>query len=242
MQTDWPAEHGEALRHYLAGGMSFARAADAINARFQTCYSRSATIGRAKRMGLAGPVRRLDRPEPRPEPPPQASLPRPQISYERGAAEWIRRVPVFEAEAPVELRRAAIDPRHLSLLDLKPGDCRYPYGGDAEGEAITFCGHPRRRGSSYCAAHCDLTRGSVARSEPGAGVVDDTDAPVAIMAVRMKRLPPRHRIAHLRALIRRQPVGSRRRRKLFLMLRDELAGCDRTTNERHDRPSQFFTF
>ena len=66
--------------------------------------------------------------------------------------------------------------------------------------------------------------------------------PATDMRIRMKALPQRHRIAHLRALIRRQPVGSRRRRKLFLMLRDELAGCDRTTNERHDRPSQFFTF
>ena len=48
-------------------------------------------------------------------------------------------------------------PRHLSLVDLEPGDCRYPYGGDAEGEAITFCGHPRRAGSSYCVAHFHLT-------------------------------------------------------------------------------------
>ena len=50
-------------------------------------------------------------------------------------------------------------PRHLSLMDLEAGDCRYPYGGDAEGEPITFCGHPRREGSSYCAPHFHLTRG-----------------------------------------------------------------------------------
>ena len=36
--------------------------------------------------------------------------------------------------------------------------CRYPYGGDEEGEAITFCGHPRRKGSSYCTPHFHLTR------------------------------------------------------------------------------------
>ncbi len=40
----------------------------------------------------------------------------------------------------------------LSLIDLEAGDCRYPYGGDEEGEAITFCGHPQREGSSYCVA------------------------------------------------------------------------------------------
>jgi hypothetical protein len=36
--------------------------------------------------------------------------------------------------------------------------CRYPYGGDRDGEAITFCGHPRLAGSRYCAPHCRLTR------------------------------------------------------------------------------------
>jgi GcrA cell cycle regulator len=51
----------------------------------------------------------------------------------------------------------AITPRHLALVDLEAGDCRYPYGGDAEGEPITFCGHPRQEGSSYCLAHFNLT-------------------------------------------------------------------------------------
>ena len=43
-------------------------------------------------------------------------------------------------------------------LALGAGDCRYPYGGDEEGEAITFCGHPKYGSSSYCAAHFHLTR------------------------------------------------------------------------------------
>ena len=51
----------------------------------------------------------------------------------------------------------AITPRHLALVDLEAGDCRYPYGGDAEGEPITFCGHQRQEGSSYCLAHFNLT-------------------------------------------------------------------------------------
>ena len=59
-------------------------------------------------------------------------------------------------------------PRHLSLTDLEAGDCRYPYGGDAEGEAITFCGHPQPRGSSYCIAHFHLTRNPSPPSERAA--------------------------------------------------------------------------
>ncbi len=57
----------------------------------------------------------------------------------------------------LQLRCVAITPRHLALIDLEPADCRYPYGGGAEGEPITFCGHPRREGSSYCASHVHLT-------------------------------------------------------------------------------------
>jgi hypothetical protein len=38
----------------------------------------------------------------------------------------------------------------------------------------------------------------------------------------MKRLPRRHRIAHLRALIAQQPVRSVRREELAALLRDEL--------------------
>ena len=66
--------------------------------------------------------------------------------------------PVFERVKPKKLRCVKIEPRHLSLIDLEHGDCRYPYGGDEEGEAITFCGHPRRTGSSYCTPHFHLSR------------------------------------------------------------------------------------
>jgi hypothetical protein len=44
---------------------------------------------------------------------------------------------------------------------------------------------------------------------------------VAIMAVRLKPLPRRHRIAHLRALMNREPAHSIRREQLMLVLREE---------------------
>jgi GcrA cell cycle regulator len=66
MQTNWAEEHSQALREYLQKGLSFSEIANAINARFNTAYSRNATIGRARRLGLAGP-QRPDRPaRPRP--------------------------------------------------------------------------------------------------------------------------------------------------------------------------------
>jgi GcrA cell cycle regulator len=90
---------------------------------------------------------------------------------ERHASGFMRTMPVFEVMEAVKLRCVEIDPRHLSLFDLERGDCRYPYGGDEEGEVITFCGHPRRLGSSYCVAHFHLTRGPGTVSERAAGTV-----------------------------------------------------------------------
>ena len=79
---------------------------------------------------------------------------------------WLHRpMPAFERTETEPLRCVEIEPRHLSLVDLGHGDCHYPYGGDEEGEVITFCGHPRRPGSSYCTPHFHLSRGPGAPSE-----------------------------------------------------------------------------
>lgn len=154
--TNWAPEHSDALRQYLAAGLSYAEIADAINAKFKTAYSRNAAISRAKRLGLAGSKRS--------EILPQklwsiAVGPRLHRSRERHQPEFGLKMPMFESTETAELRRADVVSRRLSLLDLEPGDCRYPYGGDAEGEAITFCGHPRHPGSSYCWAHFHLSVG-----------------------------------------------------------------------------------
>jgi hypothetical protein len=45
---------------------------------------------------------------------------------------------------------------------------------------------------------------------------------IAVMIFRMRPLPRRHRIAHLRALIGRLPVGSIRRAQLVALLHDEM--------------------
>jgi GcrA cell cycle regulator len=161
--TDWAREHSDALREYFGRGMSFAEIAEAINARFSTAYSRSAVLGRARRIGLA----RAERPGDRPRLQPKVRLPDPSQRRERDAAAlpWPTQI---EPAKPVKLRCVEILQRHVSLLDLEPGDCRYPFGGDTEGEDITFCAHPRHLDSSYCKAHFDLTRGPGTASERAA--------------------------------------------------------------------------
>jgi GcrA cell cycle regulator len=160
--TNWAPEHSDALRdHVVRGNMSFSEIARAINAKFNTTYTRNATLGRAKRMRLAVPTRLEARVPLRP------NGPRERLAETR-LPEFPQPRPVFETAEPVELRCIEIDPRHLSLIELEWGDCRYPYGGDAEGEAITFCGHPRQPGSSYCAPHFNLSRDPDLPSETAA--------------------------------------------------------------------------
>jgi len=165
MQSSWAEEHSQALREYLERGLSFSRIADAINARFNSAYSRNATIGRARRMGLSGPARAEDSARPKPRP---ARLKKMRA---RLAAKSRPRLAVFKRARALKLRCVGIVPRHLSLVELEPGDCRYPYGGDQEGEAITFCGHPSREGSSYCVSHFHLTSSPGTASERIAGKV-----------------------------------------------------------------------
>jgi GcrA cell cycle regulator len=166
--NDWAPEHCKALQDCLALGMSFAETAREINARFGTAYSRNAAIGRSKRMKLTAP-KRLSKPRP-PKPPKL----RPQIKAEMAPKAGENRsqraagpapAPPLKRPEPVKLRCVGISPRLVSLIELQPSDCRYPYGGDRENEPIAFCGHPQLPGSSYCAPHFHLTRGPGTESE-----------------------------------------------------------------------------
>jgi GcrA cell cycle regulator len=121
-------------------------------------------------MGLGGPGQPKDGQDGR-MPPLSVKPPLLRRLRERYAAEFTRPMPIFERTETLKLRCVEIDPRHLSLMELERCDCRYPYGGDGESEAITFCGHPRRKGSSYCAPHFHLTRGPGTASERAAGTI-----------------------------------------------------------------------
>jgi hypothetical protein len=127
----------------------------------RSCKPLMPALGRARRMDLAGNQR------------PGDAAGQPSKSRQMGlhhlrervasTARWF--VPVFERVELPKLRCVEIEPRHLSLIELEPGDCRYPYGGDEEDEPITFCGHPRREDASYCTAHFHLICGPDALPE-----------------------------------------------------------------------------
>jgi GcrA cell cycle regulator len=163
--SSWAPEHSKALREQIVRGVSYGEAVDVINAQFGTAYTRSAAIGRGKRMGLAAPAREDDRPMRVPKAPQRALK---QAVRHRAEASSLP-VPAPEHREPAKLRCVGIRPRLVSLVELEAGDCRYPYGGDREGEAIFFCGHPRFGDSSYCAPHFHLTRAPASEAERPAG-------------------------------------------------------------------------
>ena len=170
----WPPAHCEALKEFVTKGMSYAEAANAINVRFGTAYSRNAALGRGRRMGLGEPSR--------PDPVPRAREERFQRDASQRADDFallksLRRRPVPARVDPTPLRCVGLAPRHLELGELGKGDCRYPFGGDEEGEEITFCGHPRRRGASYCTPHFHLARNPDVPTERIVGV-----APLRLVA------------------------------------------------------------
>lgn len=159
----WAPEHSDALRDCLSRGMSYGQAASAINARFCTEFTRNAAIGRAKRLGLATvSVRKVLPRRRRPGRWGESAPKTPQKNASQRVARPIATAapaPAPQPVRPVQLRCVGIKPRLLAFAALEPGDCRYPYGGERDGEAYAFCGHPRISRSSYCGPHHALTHG-----------------------------------------------------------------------------------
>jgi GcrA cell cycle regulator len=138
----WTSAQSDALVEYVKSGMSYQQSADAINERFGTTFTRNSAVGRGHRLGLVPPEK--------PKSQPRRTFAR--IVRANGNSDAMRLIFSTEATAAT-LRCVEITPRNLSLIELEPNDCRYPYGGDSEGDAITFCGHPKRDGSSFCTPH-----------------------------------------------------------------------------------------
>ncbi|QOZ51909.1 GcrA family cell cycle regulator [Bradyrhizobium sp. CCBAU 53338] len=164
----WSSEHSDALRDYFFKGLSYAEIGRQINARFGTAYTRNAVVGRARRLGLGAPER-MASPSIVPSLPGESG----PLASPRVAIPGLNLPPpsALKPANPVKLRCVGVQPRLIGLRELERGDCRYPYGGDKENEAIHFCGHPRMHGSSFCAPHARLTRGRGSASGRAAGAV-----------------------------------------------------------------------
>lgn len=56
-----------------------------------------------------------------------------------------------EKPKPIKLQQGPF--LGIPLLDLEKHHCRWPQGGDGDGQPITFCGQPKADGSPYCIHH-----------------------------------------------------------------------------------------
>ena len=118
------------------------RTAEQIAAELQNGLTRSAVLGKVRRMGLS--AGRPARPAVR------------RAAAERGPTA----APGLDARAD-RGRAALTEPRDaadlpsggLSLLALRQDQCRWPYGDARAG--VSFCGRPVARGA-FCAAHAEV--------------------------------------------------------------------------------------
>ncbi len=139
--SQWTEAQDVELKRLGAERMSYRNIAPALNAMFDTCYTRSAVIGRAHRIGMC----KTAAPNTRVRPPRKPRAPRPIVV----------KVNII-TPAPYALRCVEVEPRNLSFLEIQPGECLYPQG---EGSEIRFCGHPVFGKTSYCHPHIALTTG-----------------------------------------------------------------------------------
>lgn len=138
----WPEEHIAALREAcLVERLSGAATAAALSEKFGREFTRNAVIGMARRLGLSF----------------TAQTGRPRCDLKLATTPKTARAvsPARRAKPPkAHLVETLEDwePRRLSLLVLREGDCKFPLGDPGAGE-FAFCGAPTAPGKVYC-AHC----------------------------------------------------------------------------------------
>jgi GcrA cell cycle regulator len=153
----WPEEHTQELARLCGEKYSYRAIAGVMNEKFGTNYTKNAVLGKAARIGLskeaAPSVPGNRKPKANRKSPYKARAPRQwvetvRIVHANGNSNAMRIIKSVSLEER-KLRCVEIVPRNVSLVDLEPNDCRYPYGDNQ----ITFCGHPKMEGSSYCQPH-----------------------------------------------------------------------------------------
>lgn len=150
--TFWTDEKVSELLKLWETGLSAAQIAPKLG-----CASRSAVLGKihrlknsnAKNLGLNRPARRVRTPR----------AERPKRVYKvhkksgRKSHKNNPRTKALKTIKAVEIpAKWKLDGTHISILELSPKMCRWPYGNPGEAE-FHYCAHVTYRESSYCAHH-----------------------------------------------------------------------------------------
>lgn len=165
--SPWADDLVTLLKTHHEAGKSFREIAEIILAETGVSLSRNAVIGKAVRLGLEKRGRNGNyNGNGRAKPGANASR-----ASDGVLAQKLRRGPPalkpepFRAASPVN-----VVSRHVSILDLKAMQCRYPdeSGNPEKGIPHTFCGNLTEDGSSYCPVHAALVCGPGTKSERNA--------------------------------------------------------------------------
>jgi GcrA cell cycle regulator len=145
----WTEERVEKLRELHARQLSCAMMAGELGGGI----SRNAVIGKLHRLGLSNAYSTVHKENRRPRKTRDKTNRKTiRIVKANGNSRQMRLMESPETDLQA-LRCVEVVPRNISLLDLEPGECRYPYGDSN----FTFCGHPSAEGYSYCAPHAVLS-------------------------------------------------------------------------------------
>lgn len=123
---DWTDENVERLQELISDPRQLSSAQIATELH----TTRNSIVGKVSRLGW--------------------QLPRQQY-MSRGLPRKPRRARILRIKglAPLPIPRPEpVQPQHITLLDLEPHHCRWPYGDGP----FTFCGHGKAEGS-YCGFH-----------------------------------------------------------------------------------------
>lgn len=114
--------------------------------------TRNAVISYLHRANLTSKDKSKDHPQYRPKgtrPKTSTGRSNAQFGADRALENRLRRA---TKPSPFLVSRCDIEPRNISLMDLKSGDCRFVYGDGP----FLFCGQPAMPGYSWCTGHAAL--------------------------------------------------------------------------------------
>ncbi|SRR6266567_4143171 len=148
----WTPPQDEMLKRLIARGISHTDVAARINKTFGTTYTRNSTIGRSSRKKFKSKIpvgghkskkRRGLKKQAKPE------------RSERTMFKPMSGPKLIPAElAPPQV--IEIEPRRVTLLELRTGECRWPISGYPVDEPLYFCGLNAEIDKPYCWHHCAL--------------------------------------------------------------------------------------
>lgn len=175
----WSEEEDEAVEQMAADGATGSEIAISLYEMFGVKRTRSAVMGRLKRLGVRlstpafggkglPPGDRLRPPRPKVErkAPPKAPKPRPEPKVERPLLPIIAAVvePLPPPPPPPPPPLVEVEPKHF--LDIRDGECRWPlWSSRCAFEHKIMCAAPTMEKQSYCPKCFKLSRRDPSPSE-----------------------------------------------------------------------------